>query len=104
MHEIDRVVAPGNAGLIGYDDHQKSKVIEESDRLRHSRNDLEAAQMVDVPHLLVNGPITIYECSGLFHGSSLMNANALIPLTLPGSPSPRPLPQNGGEGRARGAV
>ena len=81
-HEIDRVVPPGNAGLVRQDDHQKSKVIEEPDRHRHSRNDLEAAQMVDVPHLLVNGSVTIYECSRLFHGSSLTNTNALLPLTL----------------------
>ena len=70
VDQIDGEIAPGYPGLIGYDDNKVIMPIQQPDGLRHSRKDHKPAWVVDVTHLLIDGPITIDEYGRLFQNIS----------------------------------
>ena len=65
MDQVDREIAAGYAGLVGYDDNKVIIPIQQPDGLRHSRKNHKPAWVVDITHLLIDGPVTIDEYCGL---------------------------------------
>ncbi len=59
MDQIDGEIAPGHAGLVGYDDNEVIIPIQQPDGLWHPRKDHKPAWVVDVTHLLIDGSVTI---------------------------------------------
>jgi hypothetical protein len=71
--KIQRIVASGHAGLVGNHKDKKPVTVEHSYGLGHPRKNSEAAQMVDVAHLLIDGPIPIDEYRRFLHFTSSPN-------------------------------
>jgi hypothetical protein len=70
LHKVHRVIAPGHSGLVRDHEDKKSVTVEHSYGLRHPGKDFEPGHMVDIAHLLIDGPIPIDEYSRFFHFTS----------------------------------
>lgn len=61
MNQFDGKISAGHPGLIRDDDGQVLVAIQQPDGLGTPRHQYEAANMIDISHLLVNRPIPVYE-------------------------------------------
>ena len=59
--EIQRVVASGHSRLVRNHKDQKPPTVEHPYGLGHPGKNSETARMVDIPHLLIDGPVPIDE-------------------------------------------
>jgi hypothetical protein len=71
LHKIQGVIAPGHSGLVGDHKDKEPVTVKHSYGLRHPRKNSETVHMVDIAHLLVDGPVPIDENRGFFHLSSV---------------------------------
>lgn len=74
LHKIQGVIAPGHSGLIGDHKHEKPVTVEHPYGLRHPGKNSEPAHVVDVTHLLIDGPIPIDEDCRFSHPSFISQA------------------------------
>ena len=54
-----REIPPGRPCLIGDDQGEKSVLVQEPNGFDHAGEQYEAAQMIDVAHLLVDGTVAV---------------------------------------------
>ena len=69
-------VAPGRPGLVGDHHHLHSGLIETADGRDRLGQQPEAAQVIDIAHLFVDGAVPVQEHRGLTHEPSLSQERA----------------------------
>ena len=75
VNQIHGEISPRHPGLVAHDDGQIAGLIEQPDGFPGTRQKYKAVQMIDVPHLLIDGAVPIHKNSRFFQETSLLNSS-----------------------------